>query len=155
MKRAIYFAAPLFTQAERFWNIKLAESIMKKSNDFIIILPQKECDQTMIDTKINFNNIFNLCIEGIDKCEIVLAILDGADSESGTCFECGYGFAKNKRVIGVRTDIRKGEDQGLNAMLSQSCELIRFDGTKDSEGDIDRLAEIITNKIINQQLFIT
>jgi nucleoside 2-deoxyribosyltransferase len=149
MKRLIYFAAPLFTQAERFWNIKLAETIMRMNNDFIMILPQKECNQTMLDPDINFQNIFNICIEGIDKCEIVLAILEGADSESGTCFECGYGFAKNKRLIGVRTDRRKGEDQGLNAMLSQSCELIRFDGTKDSEDDIERLAEIIINKIIN------
>lgn len=150
MKEIVYLAAPLFTQAERFWNIKLEETILKKSNDFIIILPQKETIIAMKDDEVDFKKLFNICIEGIDKCDIILAILDGADSDSGTCFECGYGFAKHKRLIGVRTDIRKGKED-INAMLSQSCELISFDGKKDTEYDIEKLVELVIRKIKSEK----
>ena len=147
----IYLAAPLFTQAERLWNIKLAEAITRKRNDITLKLPQNEVYRARIPGEFDFQKLFNICIEGIDQCDILLAILDGADSDSGTCFECGYGFAKGKRIIGVRTDIRKGEDQDLNAMLTRSCGLISFDASgEDPEIGIEKLAGIIIKKIFNK-----
>ncbi len=38
----IYLAGPLFTIAEREFNSQLAESIGKKRNDLIVILPQEK-----------------------------------------------------------------------------------------------------------------
>ena len=148
MKRVIYFAAPLFTQAERMWNRRLAETILKKSSAFEIILPQKEAKRAITENGIDFKKIKEICLEGIDSCDQVLAILDGADSDSGTCFECGYGYAIGKKIIGVRTDIRTGEDEGLNAMLNQSCHaVIRYSADKDSDMDLERLAEEIIIKL--------
>jgi nucleoside 2-deoxyribosyltransferase len=149
MEITIYFAAPLFTQAERFWNIKLAEALTRKGPNLKIILPQQISLQAKIGEDYNFNRLFNICIQGIEICDVILAVLDGADSDSGTCFECGYGFAKGKRLIGVRTDLRKGEDQDLNAMLSQSCEIISFGAINDTEEDIDKIADMLIAKINN------
>jgi len=151
MKKSIYLAAPLFTQAERIWNKKIANAIRKRNPDLNVILPQKEAKKAVIGGVFNFHKLFKLCLEEINKCDIILAILDGSDSDSGTCFEVGYSYAKDKRLIGVRTDIRKGkgEDKALNAMLSESIpEIIEFDGKKDLTKDIGRLAEIII-KLIN------
>jgi nucleoside 2-deoxyribosyltransferase len=68
--------------------------------------------------------LFRANVAAIDASSAVVAILDQADPDSGTCWECGYAFARGKPVIGVRTDIRAGGDDPslpVNLMLSQSC----------------------------------
>lgn len=160
MPPVIYFAAPLFTMAEKIWNEKLFWAIKGKIN-VDIFLPQHEVIKTgAIDKNGNMDpgKVFETCLQGVDNCNIILAILDGADSDSGTCFECGYAFAKGKRIIGVRSDSRAGEVDGLNVMLSNTVDLIKYSGQKDNENNnmdndnqITELAEIIITKI-NQAL---
>ena len=49
----------------------------------------------------------------IDRAEAVLAVLDGADVDSGTAAEVGYAFARGKRVVGYRGDVRPaGDNEG-------------------------------------------
>lgn len=48
--------------------------------------------------------------ESIDTADGVFAILDGVDVDSGTAAEIGYGFARGKRVCGLRTDFRLAGD---------------------------------------------
>jgi len=116
----IYLAGPLFTAAERQFNEALAQYIEQAG--FAVYLPQKECHGI---TKAN--DIFNRCIKGLDNAWCVVAILDGPDADSGTCFEVGYAYSKNIPVIGVRTDFRKSADDGhLNLMLSQSIATLCF-----------------------------
>jgi nucleoside 2-deoxyribosyltransferase len=130
------------------WNRKLSETLRKKSNTIEIFLPQEETKKAITENGTDFKKIQEICLGGIDACDCVLAILDGSDSDSGTCFECGYGYASGKSVIGVRTDIRTGEDQGLNAMLNQSCtSVIDYSSVNDSETDIEVLAELIIKEL--------
>ena len=52
----------------------------------------------------------------------VVAILDGADADSGTCWECGFAVSQGIPVIVVRTDFRlSGDTKGFNAMLYYSA----------------------------------
>lgn len=140
--KTIYFAAPLFTLAEREFNNKLASSIEKKLGSRLkIILPQTFATKYAKD-KHFFNNLFKECIRGVEESDIVLAVLDGPDSDSGTCVEIGYALAKGKPVIGIRTDIRISEDRGLNLMVSQLCASLVFD----LENDMDSL----TQKVIDE-----
>lgn len=142
--KRIYLAGPLFTQAERLWNKLLAEAMQRRNRNVSVILPQQESVKAISDDGIDFRKIMEICIDGIDDSDIIIAVLDGADSDSGTCFECGYAYAKNKTIIGIRTDMRSGEDNGLNAMLSQTCHhIIRFSPFQDAITDIDALAERI------------
>ena len=151
MKKTIYFAGPLFTQAERMWNLRLAEVIKTKNKDLEIFLPQEKEKGAMVDGKMDFRKIFRICIDGIDTSDIIVAILDGSDSDSGTCFECGYAFSKGKPIIGVCTDIRGGHDNGLNAMLNHSCNsLILYETGEDPEKDLEKLARLITAEIDQQ-----
>lgn len=147
MARVVYFAAPLFTQAERMWNRRLSTALQKMGSGIKIFLPQEETRSAIENGVLDFAEVQRICIEGIDSCDVVLAILDGSDSDSGTSFECGYAYARGKKIIGVRTDIRAGEDDGLNAMLRQTCTLIHYQAFKDSEGDIEGLAREIIEKM--------
>jgi nucleoside 2-deoxyribosyltransferase len=49
-------------------------------------------------------------VEAIDACPLIIAVLDGTDVDSGTAAEIGYAFAKAKRIIGYRGDLRLAAD---------------------------------------------
>lgn len=115
----IYLAGPLFTIAERNFNKQLSQEISKNFEKVQIVLPQEEAKKIMKIEK-PFQIMFDFCIKSILKADIIIAILDGPDVDSGTSFEIGYAFALNKPVIGVRTDFRKSEEKGVNLMLSRS-----------------------------------
>lgn len=151
MKKTIYFAGPLFTQAERMWNLRLAEIIKTKRKDLEIFLPQKEEKEATTNGILDSRKIFRICIDGMDTSDIIVAILDGSDSDSGTCFECGYAYSKGKPIIGVRTDIRVGHDNGLNAMLNHSCNFVILNEPgEDLEKDLEKLAQLIIADIDRQ-----
>ena len=78
----------------------------------------------------------------IQQANPFAAILDGADADSGTCWECGYAYARGKPVIAVRTDLRAGEDMGLNLMLSRSARAV-VRPTSPDEGIGDLAAQIL------------
>ena len=46
----------------------------------------------------------------IDRCDAVVAVLDGVDVDSGTAAEIGYAFARGKRIVGYRGDFRLSAD---------------------------------------------
>jgi nucleoside 2-deoxyribosyltransferase len=74
-----------------------------------------------------------------------VAILDGPDSDSGTCIEIAYAHAKGKPVIGVRTDFRDGEIHGLNIMTAGICSAIVK--LPSNAGTIDELAENVVEAL--------
>ncbi len=111
---SIYLAAPLFTAAEMKFNLNLSELLTKSG--FQVFLPQRECLNKTTE------EIYSLCKSGIEAASVIVAILDGADADSGTCWECGYAAARNIPVIAVRTDLRdSGDTNGFNAMLYYSA----------------------------------
>jgi len=116
----VYFAAPLFTQQERRWNRQVAEALAAEL-DCEVILPQDFARDGRKNDPRHFGEIFRYCLDGVERCDVVVAVLDGADADSGTAFEMGYAFALGKPVVGVRTDFRKQQERGTNIMLSRSC----------------------------------
>jgi nucleoside 2-deoxyribosyltransferase len=125
-RRKLYLAAPLFTQAEWRWNAQLARSLRNLGYD--VFLPQERA-QSMLDGTEAFEpqTLFSANVREIRNAAIVIAILDGADADSGTCWECGYAYAMKRPVIGVRTDLRQGGDDpqsGVNLMLSGACQQV-------------------------------
>jgi nucleoside 2-deoxyribosyltransferase len=46
----------------------------------------------------------------IDGANMVVAVLDGVDVDSGTAAEIGYAFAKQKTIVGYRGDFRLSSD---------------------------------------------
>jgi nucleoside 2-deoxyribosyltransferase len=110
----IYLAGPLFTQAERDFNQSLAAQL--SASGYWIFLPQQEC------VGREGEDIYKTCLAGLRSAEIVVAILDGADADSGTCWECGYAASREIPIVAVRTDFRiSGDTDGFNAMLYYSA----------------------------------
>ena len=114
----IYLASPVFTQFERRWNRELAEGIQRDVPGAVVVLPQDFKIAKKFNDKRHFGVLFRKCIEEIDRCDVLLAILDGPDADSGTSFEVGYAYAHKKPILGLRTDFRRSQEKGLNIMLS-------------------------------------
>jgi nucleoside 2-deoxyribosyltransferase len=55
----------------------------------------------------------------IDAADMVLAVLDGTDVDSGTAAEIGYAFAKGKPILGYRGDFRLSADNEGSAVNLQ------------------------------------
>ncbi len=116
----IYFAGPLFSAAERDWNDTLAAALRGAGHE--VFLPQEQ------EPGKDAPGIFATDVGGIDWADGLVAIMDGADPDSGTCWEVGYAYRK-KPIVLVRTDMRRNENSGgsgYNPMLTESA-TIRVD----------------------------
>src|SRR6478609_11288200 len=109
----IYLAGPLFTTAEREFNTQLAVRLRSLGHELFVPQENPESERTG-------KAIFLKDLAGLDWADGVVAIMDGADPDSGTCWECGYAYATKKPVVLFRSDIRRAGDAGdipYNAML--------------------------------------
>jgi len=114
----IYMAGPLFSTAELAFNKELASLLRAQGHE--VFLPQEHEQRKDLPRAI-----FESDIKGLDWAEAVVACLDGADPDSGTCWELGYAYAMKKRSIVYRTDFRlfEGTDP-VNLMMTESADAV-------------------------------
>jgi len=140
----VYLAAPLFAQHERIWNRRLAARL-ERALGCTVTLPQDIVADDGAGDAERFAQIFRQCLAGVREADVVVAVLDGADADSGTAFEVGYAYALGKTVVGVRTDYREQQEQGTNLMLARSCEaVVRCEPLDD---DLDALAGALARAV--------
>ncbi len=116
--KIVYLAAPLFSEAECDFNKKLRNKIERAG--FNVFLPQE--DSNNVKDEINRQKIiFDKNLKELEASDILVAVLDGADVDSGTAWEIGYAFARRKPVYGLRTDFRTlGIEGTVNIMIGGS-----------------------------------
>src|ERR1700686_1515537 len=85
----IYMAGPLFSTAELAFNKELAGLLRKQGHE--VFLPQEHEQRKDLPRAI-----FESDVKGLDWADTVVACLDGADPDSGTCWELGYAYAMKK-----------------------------------------------------------
>jgi len=112
----VYMAGPLFSTAELAFNRELAGLLRARGHE--IFLPQEHEQR-----KDQPRAIFESDVKGLDWADAVVACLDGPDPDSGTCWELGYAYARQKLTIVYRTDFRlfKGSDS-INLMMTESAD---------------------------------
>jgi len=125
-RKRIYIAGPLFSDQER----RFLEDITSKIADSCrldaqrdIFLPHRDAGD--LGTSITSRRtIFEEDLANLKRADVVISILDGADTDSGTAFEMGYAFAKGKHILGILSDRRKhlgGGRLAINNMIWGSC----------------------------------
>jgi nucleoside 2-deoxyribosyltransferase len=148
----IYMASPLgFSEAGRlFYDGTLIPEIVRLG--FEVVDPWTLTDQAKMEAVQNMpygqarrDAWRRLNVEiggnnraGIDRADMVLAVLDGVDVDSGTAAEIGYAFAKGKPILGYRGDFRVSADNEGSTVNLQVEYFIRQSG-----GDIvTKLADL-------------
>ncbi len=119
--KTVYLAAPLFSEAECDFNRKLRDELINAG--FKVFLPQEDSNNVK-DILDRQKIIFNKNLKGIENSDILVAVIDGADIDSGTAWEIGFAFAKGKPVLGLRSDFRTlGIEGTVNLMIERSVVL--------------------------------
>ena len=144
--KKIYLAGPLFSLAERAFNIQFAQMIESRMKDVEVTLPQERAAK-LLSLENGMKLIFEDCLKMVDEADIVVAVLDGPDADSGTSVELGYAYSVRTPIIGVRTDFRISEDRGLNLMLSNICSALIIDVSSDMTGLVDSVIKAISENL--------
>ena len=147
----VYFAAPLFTQAEWNWNELLSRRLEELK--LKIILPQERARPMLSGTAtFSAKQLFRGNVGDIGKANVILAVLDQADPDSGTCWECGYAYKLGIPIIGLKTDIRGASDApGVRTNLMLDCCCSQFIQVPLSRrNDVDWVAQMVEKAISRQ-----
>lgn len=128
MNKLVYVSGPLFSQAEREFLERMVDALsctsgLDASEDFF--LPHRDGGELGKGPKRL--DIFSLDIDSVNNADIMVALLDGQDVDSGTCIELGYAYAKGKKIFGIITDFRSyctndQEPHRPNLMVWGVCE---------------------------------
>ena len=117
----IYYAAPLFNEAEREYNLKIVNIL--ESYGYEVFLPQRDgflapdLEGKTEEEKIKI--IFQKDKEEVLKSDIVFMLLDGRIPDEGACIELGIAYANGKRCYGFKSDARSIEaDMDINPMIA-------------------------------------
>lgn len=121
--KVVYLAGPLgFSELGRLGQAALAALAREAGHEVLdpfALAPQDEIDRIArlpsLDAQREGWRLLNWRIgetntRAIDACDLVLAVLDGGDVDSGTAAEIGYAFARGKKIVGYRGDFRLAAD---------------------------------------------
>lgn len=115
----IYLSGPLFSAAEIAWGERFSALLRDRLLDSEIVWPHE-----IVPDRAGPEGIFQANLQALDECDLMVAILDGAQVDDGTAWEIGYFFSQGKKILGIRTDFRRaGESDGsrVNLMIECSC----------------------------------
>jgi len=126
----VYFAAPLFSEAEREYNLKLTGILERYGYE--VFLPQRD---GLLAAELEGRSeaektemIFRKDREEILKADILFMVLDGRVPDEGACVELGIAHANGKRCYGIKSDSRSVElDMDLNPMIAGCFEKLFYD----------------------------
>ena len=117
----VYLAGPLFSHAERRFNVEL--NTLVKNLGFDTYFPQEDAGliSEMVESGMDVHQardaIFQRNRDSIGASDIVVFVLDGRVPDEGAAIEVGMGYALGKECIGLKTDFRSCEPGGNNMMI--------------------------------------
>jgi nucleoside 2-deoxyribosyltransferase len=112
----VYVAGPLFNSHERRYLEQIAAAL--EGAGFTTYLPHRDAgvlDKSRPDER---TRVFQADLEALNACDLCVALLTGADHDSGTSLELGYLFAQGKACFGITDDVRTSS---LNNMIWGVC----------------------------------
>ena len=99
--------------------------------------PDKRDAWRRLNIEIGSNNK-----SAIDKSDLVLAVLDGSDVDSGTASEIGYASALGKLVLGYRSDFRLSSDND-GSVVNLQVEFFIFSSGGEIISSLDQIPDAI------------
>jgi nucleoside 2-deoxyribosyltransferase len=134
----IYFAGPLFSEAEKQFNRRLTARLEEAG--FRVFLPQRDgaergkAPYDRMTREKRRRAMFDLDKSRIFEADVFLFVLDGRVPDEGACVELGMAYCHKvlerpeKLLVGLRTDVRAAFlDSELNPMVRVPLEYIAED----------------------------
>ena len=100
----IYVAGPLFNAHERWYLERITERL--ESEGYRTFLPHRDAGLVTLRSKEERLRIFQGDLNALNEADLIVALLTGADHDSGTSAELGYMYALGKTCYGINDDKR-------------------------------------------------
>jgi nucleoside 2-deoxyribosyltransferase len=100
----IYVAGPLFNTHERRYLEELAAAL--EAAGYRTFLPHRDAGIVDPADPAVRARIYRDDLAALNDCDLCVALLTGADHDSGTAAEMGYMVAQGKPVFGLTDDVR-------------------------------------------------
>jgi nucleoside 2-deoxyribosyltransferase len=147
--KKIYFAGPLFNQAEKEFNLRITKVL--EDCGYQVFLPQRDgIEAATLEGKTEeelVKMIFALDAGKVRKADIIFMNIDGRVPDEGASVELGIAYGIGKRCYGFKTDTRAVEfGLEMNPMIS-GCMIKIF---KNYDGD--KLVEEIKQYLSKNKL---
>lgn len=144
--KKVYFAGPLFNDAEREYNLKLVTIL--ESYGYEVFLPQRDgylAPELEGKTEEEITEmIFQKDRDEVLASDIIFMVLDGRIPDEGACVELGIAYASGKRCYGIKNDARAVElNMDLNPMITGCFSKLFYN--LDGEELIKELEEYLKN----------
>jgi nucleoside 2-deoxyribosyltransferase len=125
-----YLAAPLFNERERRFNSELADALAWCCDVF---LPQRDglllvdLIRDGVSPEFAEMRIFERDRIALSRCNLLIAVLDGAHIDEGVAFEVGFAHARGALCLGLQSDVRRALLSGNNPMIGRAMSAIFTD----------------------------
>jgi nucleoside 2-deoxyribosyltransferase len=117
-----YIAAPLFSDAEKRFNLDLDQALRNLGLD--TYLPQRDGGEAAplirqgLDEHTVRQRLFSGDVAAVRRCDLLVFVLDGRVPDEGGCVELGMAYAWGKLCLGLQTDCRRfGGTDSNNLMI--------------------------------------
>lgn len=113
----IYWAAPFFDAPWLEYNARCVALLRRKGFD--VALPQEQAFNSP-DHDPTAEAIFDGDLADVKRCDVLVAVLDGIEIDSGVAAEAGLAYAYGIPVVGLYTDLRqnrKGEGRSYKNLF--------------------------------------
>ncbi len=111
----VYVAGPLFNTHERWYLEQIASAL--EAAGYQTYLPHRDAGVLDISIPGERERVFQADLAALDACDFCVALLTGADHDSGTSLELGYLFARATPCFGITDDLRR-----VNNMIWGVCD---------------------------------
>ena len=128
---------PLFSRADIDWGARVKAFLEDRRKAVKVIWPHE-----IAPGSAGMLEIFQSNLKALNEADLMVALLDGSQVDDGTAWEVGFFFCQGKKVLGLRTDLRRaGEMEGerVNLMIECPCHSI----SESLEELLDRLQRLI------------
>src|SRR5437867_11814798 len=113
----LYLAAPLFSEAERSFNLALADALSAAGHE--VYLPQRDTPRS--EEPARTTTLVRANLAALSNVDAVVVVCEGPQVDDGTAWEIGYAYGRNIPVYGLRTDARSVQpDERINLMILES-----------------------------------
>jgi nucleoside 2-deoxyribosyltransferase len=100
----IYVAGPLFNSHER-WYLEQIAGVLETAG-YTTFVPHRDAGLLDPNQPFDRTRVFRADLAALEISDGCVALLTGADHDSGTCGELGYMYAKGRPCIGLTDDMR-------------------------------------------------
>jgi nucleoside 2-deoxyribosyltransferase len=123
----IYVAAPLFSEGELAFNLRVTKMLEEHAEVF---LPQRDGGKLVdlvskgVETRAAYRSIYERDVAAIRHADVLFLIMDGRSIDEGAAFELGFAAALKKECVGLQTDPRRLLPLGNNPMIDVPLDVV-------------------------------